>query len=172
MRAEVSISKILESSFRRLAFFAAAAAVVPLFTGVPVRAQLQVTEVMVDPLDENVWEWIEVYNPGGAAIDLHGAYGDHLGDPRILPTDPPSIDNAKAFNTIIPAGGVAVLYDANLPLDGTDTEDKVFREAWGLSPAATLVGVDFFPTLTTGESPQASRNTLSSVSEPNCKSPR
>ncbi|MCH7751480.1 MAG: hypothetical protein IH898_04925, partial [Planctomycetes bacterium] len=145
----MSISKIIESSFRRFAFFATAAAAICLFTGVQVCAQLQVTEVMVDPLDENVWEWIEVYNPDPNDVDLHGAFGDRLGDPRILSTDPPSIDNAKAFNTIIPAGGVAVLYDANLPGDSdADFNDQLFRDAWGLPGTVPLIGVDFFPTLT------------------------
>ena len=41
-------------------------------------AALQITEVMVDPLNENVWEWIEVYNPDPNSIDLHGAFGYRL----------------------------------------------------------------------------------------------
>ena len=116
-------------------------------------ADLQITEVMIDPLDGDVWEWIEVRNTDGAPIDLHGALGDRLGDPRILPTDPVSIDNLKASNTAIPGGGVAVLYDANLPGNtDADFDDQLFRDAWELSGAVPLIGVDFFPELTNGGS--------------------
>ncbi len=138
-------------------FFSAAVVTFVFLLGVDLSAHaaLQVTEVMYDPLDENVWEWIEVYNPDGVPIDLHGAFGDRLGDPRILSGEPRSIDNTKAFNTVIPAGGKAVLYDASLPLNGTDSEDLVFRLAWDPNNAigtVPLIGVDFFPTLTNGGS--------------------
>ena len=138
---------------RRLFSVGAIALVVVLWGHAPARAQLQVTEVMHSPLDQDVWEWIEVRNSGGTPIDLNGAYGDRLGDPRILQSDPVSIDSLKASNTVIPAGGVAVLYDANLPgVTNADFDDQIFRDAWGLSGSVPLVGVDFFPELEAGGS--------------------
>lgn len=133
------------------------AALVAFFVSIGVQtsafAQLQVTEVMVDPLDDDVWEWIEVRNLDPNEVDLDGALGDRLGDPRILITDPVSINSLNAANTVIPGGGVAVLYNANFPgVSNADPNDKVFRDAWQLPNSVPLIGVDFFPELVAGGS--------------------
>ncbi|MEO2049474.1 MAG: lamin tail domain-containing protein [Pirellulales bacterium] len=112
------------------------------------KAQLEVTEVMFNPLDEDVWEWIEVRNTG-AEINLDGAFADRLGDGQIPSGSNPNVSSLVAQNTIIPAGSVAVLYDGNLA--GTspgDFDDQSFRDAWGLGAGVPLIGVDFFPPLT------------------------
>lgn len=137
---------------RRFLFVVAAPLLIVFFAPLSARAVLEVTEVMYNPLDEEIWEWIEVRNTGLNPIDLNGAYGDSLGDPRILPTDPPSISSLNT-NTVIPAGGIAVLYDANYSGSmGADPNSQVFRDAWGLSGSVPVIGVDFFPTLANGGS--------------------
>jgi len=115
------------------------------------KAQLEITEVMFDPNNENVWEWLEVRNSGAAAVDLNGVFGDHLGDNTLSTTASPNIDNTVADNTIIPAGGVAVLYDGFLNGgNSANFKDQVFRDAWSLPGSVPLIGVDFFPGLSNG----------------------
>ena len=79
--------------FTRPSFFVAVVALVhALGLPAPIRAQLQVTEVMIDPLDTDVWQWIEVRNlDPNNAVDLNGAYADRLGNPRILPGEPAAV---------------------------------------------------------------------------------
>ena len=50
---------------------------------------------------------------------------------------------ATAANTVIPAGGVAVLYDG----DGSAFNDQLFRQAWSLGAGVPLIAVDGFPSL-------------------------
>jgi hypothetical protein len=117
------------------------------------RAELQITEVMLDPLDGDVWQWIEIRNTDPNAIDLNGALGDSLDGRLFFQFDPPSIDNILASNTVIPAKGVAVLYDANLSGNSdADFNDQLFRDAWELDNSVSLIGVDLFPELSGGGS--------------------
>ena len=78
------------------------------------QAQLEVTEIMFDPDDDNSWEWFEFRNTGATPIDLDGSFMDHLGDSQIPVTGNPNIasDLGGGLNqdTVIPAGGVAVIY--------------------------------------------------------------
>ncbi|RIK73504.1 MAG: hypothetical protein DCC67_17830 [Planctomycetota bacterium] len=100
--------------------------------------QLQVTEIMSDPRNEDAWEWIEVRNAGATSIDLNGYIIDRV------------VDGTLAANTVIPAGGVAVLYDAELIGPG-DYDDQAFRSAWNLGPSVPLIAVPgFSPALTNG----------------------
>lgn len=105
-------------------------------------AQLVVTELMVNPksADDAVWEWIEVRNEGAAPIDLNGALFAKLGEAENTTAD---VSAATAANTVIPAGGVAVLYDG----DGSAFNDQLFREAWSLGAGVPLIAVDGFPAL-------------------------
>ena len=98
-------------------------------------AQLQITEVMFDPVSDTNWEWFEVQN-NGAAIDLDGYIIDDIGAPRSM-TAPPSVDSTVASNTMIPAGGVAVFYDGS----GLDFDDSRFRSAWQLGTGVPLIAV-------------------------------
>ena len=106
------------------------------------QAQLQVTEIMSNPLspNDNAWEWIEVRNTGATPIDLNGYIAGRLGDSQFVT---PAVNSQLATNTIIPAGGVAVLYDADLTGAG-DYNDGLFRTAWGLAPTVPLVATRGF----------------------------
>ena len=115
-------------------------------------AQLEITEVMYNPNDENAWEWVEVRNTSGADIDLNGYLGFNLGDWDI-PSPNPTINNTYAQNTVIPANGIAVIYDANYGSSANPTGnpnnfvDANFRSAWGLAPTVPLIGTNYWPEL-------------------------
>ena len=109
-------------------------------------AQLQVTEIMIDTFgaNDNAWEWIEVRNTGVSAVDLNGAYAAKLGGG---PADGPVVDSS-AMNTLIPAGGVAVIYDANLGTGNpSNFNDQQFRDAWGLGAGVPVIGAALLPAL-------------------------
>lgn len=92
-------------------------------------AQLEITEVMHTPLgNQNLWEWVEVRNTSSTAIDLDGWYFDDDDDVPVSETIGANIRSDNG-NTIIPAGGVAVLY-AGSELDYTPSR---FTNAWGPS---------------------------------------
>lgn len=105
-------------------------------------SQLLITELMVNPTSPNdtAWEWMEVRNTGAVAIDLNGALFAKLGEADSPVAD---ISNSTAANTIVPAGGLAVLYAGAV----TGFNDQLFRTAWGLSPNVPLIAVDGFPEL-------------------------
>jgi len=136
---------MVQASMRKRLFLPVIAScgvgVVSAFHGTA-HAQLVVTEMMVNPksADDAVWEWIEVRNEGGAPIDLNGALFAKLGEAENTTAD---VSAATAANTIVPAGGVAVLYDG----DGTAFNDQLFRQAWSLGAGVPLIAVDGFPSL-------------------------
>jgi hypothetical protein len=112
--------------------------------------ELQIVEIMFNPSnDDTIYEWIEVRNTGGTDIDLDGAWMDDI-DPntQAIPlTGNPSV-GANASNSIVPAGGVAVIYDAFLGAGSSaNFNDQLFRDSWGLGPEVKLIGADFFPSL-------------------------
>jgi hypothetical protein len=123
-------------------FIPAVAAIAASFLAQGAAAQLVVTEMMVNPKSANdaVWEWIEVKNSGAAPINLDGYIAAKLGETQNTTAN---ITSTKADNTIIPAGGVGVLYDGT----GSAFDDQLFRQAWGLSDSVPLVAVDGFPAL-------------------------
>ncbi|MGD9633517.1 MAG: lamin tail domain-containing protein [Pirellulales bacterium] len=105
-------------------------------------AQLEITEVMHTPLgNASLWEWVEVRNTSTSAIDLDGWIFDDDDD---VPVSELNYVNIKATNgnTVIPAGGVAVLY-AGSDLNYTPSR---FTNAWG--SGVTLIPVTNFTTLT------------------------
>ncbi len=110
-------------------------------------AQLQITEVMYDSVEDSNWEWFEVHNSGTSSIDLDGFFFDDNGGAAYAIDAAPNISNAasggNATNTVVPGGGTAVLYDG----DGLDFDDSRFRSAWKLSTAVPLIGVASFPSL-------------------------
>jgi hypothetical protein len=113
-------------------------------------AQIEITELLFNPLNENVWEWIEVRN-NGPQVDLNGYFADRLGDVRIPVGANPNVASGVAQNTVLPAGGVAVLYDGFQSTGNpANYNDAFFRQAWGLAPTVPLVAVDFWPELVNG----------------------
>ncbi|MEO0529987.1 MAG: lamin tail domain-containing protein [Planctomycetota bacterium] len=111
-----------------------------------VSARLLVTEVLYDPKSaEDRWEWIEVYNSGTAAIDLDGYVIDRVGDrerTEVLPniqSQPLFGDRTVSNPTVIPAGGIAVLYNG----EGLGYSADRFRAAWPATTSGTvLIGVE------------------------------
>jgi hypothetical protein len=111
-----------------------------------VQAQLQITEIMGNPIgvNDDVWEWIEVRNTGATDVDLNGYFIDRLGDPRIPSgSATPSIMVGQSTNTIVPAGGTAVIYDGDIAINAGDYNDAFFRQAWGLTESTPLIAAAF-----------------------------
>ena len=105
------------------------------------QAQLQFTEVMHSPGgDPNRWEWVEVRNTSASAIDLDGWIFDDDDDVPISATAVSNIKSANG-NTIVPAGGVAVLYAGS----DLDFLPERFTNAWGaginLIPVSSLTSL-------------------------------
>ena len=116
-------------------------------------AQLEITELAYNTVDEDTWEWLEIRNLGAADVDLDGAFLDGLND-----YDPPvgagaNISNTISTNTIIPAGGVAVLYDGYQGSSSPATHnDQIFRDAWGLDSSVPLISINYWPGLSNSSS--------------------
>lgn len=99
------------------------------------QAQLEVTEVLFNSVQDSRYEWFEIRNTGAADVDMMGYVIDD-DDGNALATDVTSV----AVSAIIPAGGVAVGYNA---VTGEDS----FRAAWNLAPTVPLVPIAPFPGL-------------------------
>ena len=111
-----------------------------VFAGATVAsAQLQITEILYDSLSsEPRWEWVEIRNSGGTAVDLNGYVLDDDDGAILLNSN---ISNATQ-STMVPAGGVAVLYNAN-----NIDDPQLFRDAWQLGGGVNLIGVTSAPGL-------------------------
>ncbi len=110
------------------------------------RAQLQFSEVMYGPGgNDALWEWVEIRNTSAGAIDLDGWVFDDDDDPTINALVGANIRAANG-NTLVPAGGVAVLY----PGSDLDFMPERFRSAWG--SAVNLIPVNGFTSLTATDS--------------------
>jgi hypothetical protein len=105
-----------------------------------VRGQVAFTELMASPGgNDALWEWLEIRNTSGSALDLNGWVFDDDDGPNVL------IDEARPFNisssngtTIVPPGGVAVLY----PGDALSFTPQRLLDAW--QSGITLIAVDSF----------------------------
>ena len=105
-------------------------------------AQLYFTEVMHMPRGTDaLWEWVEVWNTSSSAVNLDGYVFDDDDDGNINAMVGANI-RASNGNTIVPAGGVAVLYPA-AQLDFTPSR---FTDPWG--GGINLIPVTNFTALT------------------------
>lgn len=130
----------------------AAAVAVCLTAVAPAKAQLEVTEVMYNPTNDGVWEWIEVRNTGAVDIDLDGWLGFNLGDGELTAPNPTIVSNTNSPNTMIKAGEVAVIYDGfHGQTSPGSFDDSHFRNAWGLSASTPLLAASFWPGLSNSE---------------------
>ena len=105
-------------------------------------AQLSFVEIMANSVDDTNWEWVEVFNSGAAPVDLNG-YVIHDMNTALAA---PNISSDVSTNTVIPAGGVAVLFNGR----NLDYSESRFRAAWGLAPSVPLIGVAGPPKLNNG----------------------
>jgi len=79
---------------------------------------LRIAEVMYDPASaEPAWQWVELFNAGASDLDLAGFVLDNA--------DAVSLTAANIPGGFVPAGGSAVLYNANAISAGD------FTAAWG-----------------------------------------
>jgi hypothetical protein len=141
------MSNLLNHRWRRSRLSAFLFTVLATILPTQTHAQLQITEVMHNPAGADaLWEWIEVRNTGASSLNLDGWVFDDDDDTTIPdddenPDDGPNIKAANG-NTIIPAGGIAVLY----PGDSLNFTPARFTSAWGAG--INLIPVDGFTSLT------------------------
>ncbi|MEM8508392.1 MAG: ExeM/NucH family extracellular endonuclease [Bacteroidota bacterium] len=84
----------------------------------PTPASIIITEIMYDSgSDEDDWEWMEVYNPGGIDLDISGYVIDDINSL--------AHESANIVSGIVPAGASVVLYNAD------DISEADFLAAWG-----------------------------------------
>ena len=99
--------------------------------------QLLFTEVMYDPPSGGTWDWIEVYNPTGAAVDISGYFFDDLSGSDFGSSNIPA--------GVIPAGEAAVLVNGA----ATNIDAAAFQAAWGGS--VNVIETTLWPAISTGD---------------------
>lgn len=111
-------------------------------------AQLRITEVMYNPIDDSIWEWIEVRNFGSQPVNLNGSIARRMGDSNVA-NPAPTINASLDPDTTINPGEIAIIYDGEISSDGSlNFNDTYFRQAWKLGPSVKLIGADSLPSLT------------------------
>ncbi|MEX2307131.1 MAG: lamin tail domain-containing protein [Pirellulales bacterium] len=115
-----------------------AAGALLLCCALPAFAQIEITEIMFDTsADENVWEWAEIRNTTASPVNLDGWVFDDDDDNSFFGSN----ISSGTGNTIVPAGGAAVLYNGT----ALGFDPSRFTDAWG--SGITLVGVSNFPAM-------------------------
>ncbi|HZF67714.1 MAG TPA: DNA/RNA non-specific endonuclease [Gemmatirosa sp.] len=100
---------------------------------------LVVTEVMPDPTKvlDTAGEWIEIYNPGDAPVDLRG-WQLASGPTVVTATTPPSERHTIAVSVVVPARGLVVLgTNADPALNGGVSEAYAYGGAITLNNSTT-----------------------------------
>ena len=118
-------------------------------------AQLQITEVMASPLNPDAWQWIEVRNTSGSDFNLNGSYLDSIGEPAEPNGTPANITSGSSpGGTMVPVGGVAILFNADLAGIDPNQGDTLFRQAWaqGDPNTHTAIAVNNFPAFSSSAS--------------------
>ncbi len=112
---------------------------IALFVGLQrtASAQLQITEIMYNPITENPWEWIEIRNSSASPVDLNGWVFDDDDENTIAMANISAVNG----NTLVPAGGVAVLYNGS----ALNFDPARFANSWG--SGITLIPVTNFSDL-------------------------
>ncbi|HEY6565724.1 MAG TPA: lamin tail domain-containing protein, partial [Pirellulaceae bacterium] len=127
---------MLSKKLRQLILGVTACAMV--YVANPAGAQLQITEVMVNSVVEGTWEWIEVRNPTGSAIDLNNwVLDDDDNNALTMPNIVGTGSGGMATTTMIPANGVGVLYNGT----ALGFNNQRFRNAWQLGANVPLVAI-------------------------------
>lgn len=106
-----------------------------IFVACTAHAQLRITEVMVDSVDDDNWEWIEIQNTSGTPLDLNGfVFDDDDGDSLVMA----NIRTELSGSTVVPANGVAVLYRGT----ALGFDNARFRSAWSLGETVPVIGIE------------------------------
>lgn len=81
--------------------------IVVLVCGTSLNAQIRITEILANSVEEPSYEWIEIENTSGTPLSLSGFVFDDNDDNALSAAN--IVADMEIKNTTIPANGVAVL---------------------------------------------------------------